>query len=134
MNKYFIKNREKALQIDPNAVFGAKRHYECCAFCGDPLFSGYGYLVWSPLSKKELGIMVSSIKGFTRLPEDTPVRYKNDMFDEGNGHPSFHTKVWDMEGRLILERRDGYGWGANADLADERSATIKQLKDYFYTK
>jgi hypothetical protein len=65
------------------------------------------------------------------LPFDTQVVVRDSSFDEGNGHHSFHTMVWDMQGNLLLDRRDGYGWGANALKATPQIVRLWDVRFHF---
>lgn len=67
MNQYFVKNREVALRLDPQAKETVKTHYHCCPSCDEGYAEEKGFLVSTPLTRSELqkqGVMVSSPLGW----------------------------------------------------------------------
>jgi hypothetical protein len=63
MNTYFVKNQEVALSLDGNAQRASKDYYTCCPSCGNSFATVNGYLVVSPLTRrqlKDLGVLVSA--------------------------------------------------------------------------
>lgn len=63
MNTYFVKNQQVALSLDNNARNATKDYYSCCPSCGNSLATVNGYVVVSPLTRrqlKDLGVLVSA--------------------------------------------------------------------------
>lgn len=65
------------------------------------------------------------------LPFDTQVVVRDSECEEGVGVYSYHTMVWDMEGNLLLDRRDGYGWGADADKTTPQIVRLWDVRFHF---
>ena len=65
MNTYFVKNQNVAFQVDSNAKKATKDYYACCPNCGNSLATIDGFVVVSPLTRrqlKDLGVLVSAAK------------------------------------------------------------------------
>lgn len=67
MNTFFVKNREVAFSLDPQAKETVKTLYHCCPSCDEGYAEEVGFLVSTPLTRSELqkkGVMVSSPLGW----------------------------------------------------------------------
>lgn len=63
MNTFFVKNQNVAFQVDNNARKATKDYYSCCPSCGNSFATVDGFVVVSPLTRrqlKDLGILVSA--------------------------------------------------------------------------